>query len=60
MFITASVLGQIRVCFAQYPVSGSSQEQMPKGNYKNRANIYLILLNALPAFTHLKLWDFLT
>lgn len=60
MSITASVLGQTKVCLTQYSISGSDQKQMPKGNYKNRANVYLVFLNALPAFKHLKLWDFLS
>lgn len=58
--ITVAVLGQTKVFLAQYPVCGSGQKQMPKGNYKNRASVYLIFLNALPAFNRLKLWDFLS
>lgn len=58
--IKAPVLGQTKVCLTRYPISGSDQKQMPKGNYKNKANLYLVFLNALPAFKHSKLWDFLS
>lgn len=57
MSVTVALLGQAKV-LARYHISGSSQEQMP--NYKNRASIHLIFLNALPAFNHLMLWDFLS
>jgi len=55
-----AVLGQTKVCLAQCSISGSGEEQMPNANYRNRAWIYLIFLNAFPAFKHLKLWDFLS